>query len=255
MSENKQGEVDATAACPNCGGANFEITRENVGWVSEEQNRGRRKKEKVSKQVYRTVQICQDCGNTRVMAQDGGMPEEKSGSKTWLWVLGWICCFPIPTTILLLRNKEMKPSVRNGWIAAAWVAYLILAIVSQAMSGGTGSSGTRDLSEPPLSSTAVEAVSAADLDASIARCVADEQYANGSGFNNRPRAYGSSSQSLINDPTDANMSSEELARNIVNPDGNDSWVEEWLAARDLTGGETVMRTEVRLDFTDSAPSL
>ena len=37
--------------------------------------------------------------------------------RTWLWVLGWIFCFPIPLTILMLRNKTMNPKVKYGIIA------------------------------------------------------------------------------------------------------------------------------------------
>lgn len=28
--------------------------------------------------------------------------------KTWLWVLGWICIFPVPLTIIMLNKKDMS---------------------------------------------------------------------------------------------------------------------------------------------------
>ena len=40
--------------------------------------------------------------------------------------LGWIFIFPVPLTILLLRNKDMKPAVKYGIIAAAWIVYLLI---------------------------------------------------------------------------------------------------------------------------------
>ena len=49
--------------------------------------------------------------------------------KTWLWVLGWICIFPLPLTILLLRKKNMKPALKYGIIAAAWIVYLLIGVV------------------------------------------------------------------------------------------------------------------------------
>lgn len=49
--------------------------------------------------------------------------------KTWLWVLGWIFIFPLPLTILL-RKKQMKPSLKYGIIAAAWILYLIIVLVA-----------------------------------------------------------------------------------------------------------------------------
>lgn len=52
--------------------------------------------------------------------------------KTWLWVLGWIFIFPLPLTILLLRKKEMKPALKYGIIAAAWIVYLLIGLTSGA---------------------------------------------------------------------------------------------------------------------------
>lgn len=52
--------------------------------------------------------------------------------RTWLWVLGWLFCFPIPLTILMLRNKTMNPKAKYGIIAAGWIVYLILMIGSRA---------------------------------------------------------------------------------------------------------------------------
>ena len=44
-----------------------------------------------------------DAGNTA--SQEIVAPKKR---KTWLWVLGWICIFPLPLTILMLRKKDMK---------------------------------------------------------------------------------------------------------------------------------------------------
>lgn len=46
--------------------------------------------------------------------------------KTWVWVLGWLFIFPIPLTILMLRKKDMKPAIKYGIIAAAWIIYLAI---------------------------------------------------------------------------------------------------------------------------------
>lgn len=51
------------------------------------------------------------------------------GRKTWLWVLGWIVCFPIPLTILVLRNKKLSPTVRYAIIGATWGLVILLAAV------------------------------------------------------------------------------------------------------------------------------
>lgn len=51
---------------------------------------------------------------------------KSSGKKTWLWVLGWICIFPLPLTILLLRKKDMKPAIKYGIIAIAWLLFFVI---------------------------------------------------------------------------------------------------------------------------------
>ena len=53
--------------------------------------------------------------------------------KTWLWVLGWICIFPVPLTIIMLNKKDMSKKARYGIIAAGWILYLIIGL------GGGGS--------------------------------------------------------------------------------------------------------------------
>lgn len=57
--------------------------------------------------------------------------------RTWLWVLGWICIFPLPLTILMLRKKNMKPAVKYGIIAVAWLLFFAI-----------GSSGNTEAEEP-----------------------------------------------------------------------------------------------------------
>ncbi|MBP3885798.1 MAG: hypothetical protein J6D54_12805 [Olsenella sp.] len=52
-------------------------------------------------------------------------PAEPKRRRTWLWVLGWLFAFPIPLTILVLRNKRLGDKARIGIIVAAWVGYLI----------------------------------------------------------------------------------------------------------------------------------
>ena len=102
-----------TTTCTKCGGNNVSYRRENQGEI----------KGKNTKQiVYRTVGYCKDCGNTWYI--DNEVPIKKR--KTWLWVLGWIFIFPVPLTILLLRNKKKKSGLKYGLIAAAWIVYLLI---------------------------------------------------------------------------------------------------------------------------------
>lgn len=55
----------------------------------------------------------------------------KKNNMFWLWVLGWICIFPIPLTILMLRKKDMKPAVKYGILAVAWLVYIMIGIAGK----------------------------------------------------------------------------------------------------------------------------
>ncbi len=47
--------------------------------------------------------------------------KQNSKKKIWLWILGWLFIFPLPLTILLVRKKDMQPTVKYGLIAFIWI--------------------------------------------------------------------------------------------------------------------------------------
>lgn len=113
--------------CPKCGNSKITFKRERVGTATQSRSRKNyigtgRQGQSVSQSAYRTVGVCQNCGYT----WNPNATTKSSGKKTWLWVLGWICIFPLPLTILLLRKKDMKPAVKYGIIAVAWVLFLVI---------------------------------------------------------------------------------------------------------------------------------
>ena len=52
-------------------------------------------------------------------------PAPQKKKRLFWWVLGWIFIFPIPLTIIIARNKKLKPLIKAGIIIAAWVLYTI----------------------------------------------------------------------------------------------------------------------------------
>ncbi len=60
------------------------------------------------------------------MSNEMNNPQEPK-KKTWLWVLGWIFCFPIPVMVLIWRKKNTwsKP-VKIGATVAFWILLFIL---------------------------------------------------------------------------------------------------------------------------------
>ena len=115
--------------CPKCGNSNITFKRECVGTATLRESHNNligtgRTGRLVSQSAYRTVGLCQNCGHT--WNPNAGI--KRSGKKTWLWVLGWICIFPVPLTILLLRKKDMKPAVKYGIITVAWLLFLTISM-------------------------------------------------------------------------------------------------------------------------------
>ena len=146
-------------ACPKCGNTNISFKRERVGTATKRTSRKNvlgtgRTGESVSQSAYRTVGVCQNCGHTW---NPNGV-ERSSGKKTWLWVLGWICIFPIPLMLLLMRKKDLKPVVKYGIIAVAWVLYFIIGL-----GGNTDANST--MTDIPKSTEVVQTTQPTDQSA------------------------------------------------------------------------------------------
>ena len=91
-----------------------------------------------------------------------------SKGKLVLWILGWLFCFPIPVTILVLRHGEWDKKIRIGIIAGAWVIFLTLMLgirIGSIASGGnrraketTAETQVTTTTEATTTSTTTEAV-------------------------------------------------------------------------------------------------
>lgn len=130
-STGNQNNEPTAGKCPKCGSNNIKFQREKIGSVGKSQSHkstfsNTRNSNSVRQNAYRTIGLCQNCGHT--WNPDSADKGNGSGRKTWLWVLGWIFIFPVPLTILLLRKKDMKPAVKYGIIAAAWLLFLVIGV-------------------------------------------------------------------------------------------------------------------------------
>lgn len=71
-------------------------------------------------------------GRQRAQEEAQANKQQTSSKKTkkriWLWVLGWICIFPLPLTILLVRKKNMNSALKYGIIGISWTIYLIIGL-------------------------------------------------------------------------------------------------------------------------------
>lgn len=108
------------SGCPRCGSSNTQFQRENQGEI-----RG-----KQSKQIiHRTVGFCKDCGAT--WYPNSSANEVPKKRKTWLWILGWLFIFPVPLTILIVRNQRLNKWLKVGIIAVGWIAYLLIVLCNR----------------------------------------------------------------------------------------------------------------------------
>lgn len=162
--------------CPKCGNSKITFKRERVGTTTQSHSRKNligtgRQGQSVSHSAYRTVGVCQNCGYT----WNPNEANKGSGKKTWLWVLGWICIFPLPLTILLLRKKDMKPVVKYGIIAVAWILYLIIALAggSDDDNNNTTNSG-KDVSQSITSEDAVQSDNSGSSNSNIEKEEAEQ---------------------------------------------------------------------------------
>lgn len=152
----KEQEQLHKAGCPNCGSTNITFTREKQGEI-----RGK----KGTAVVRATVGVCKDCGYTWTTQETA--PKKR---KTWLWVLGWIFCFPIPLTILMLREpSKLKKQIRYGIIAVAWIVYLIM------MLSNRGNSSENKTEEPNSSAIVEESTSEVKNETSTTATVKEEK--------------------------------------------------------------------------------
>ena len=80
--------------------------------------------QRIKSQAYKDVEMARQ----QTELQRGQMyydEERKKKNLVW-WVLGWICFFPVPLTILIWRNKEMDKKTKGILTAAVWIGVLIV---------------------------------------------------------------------------------------------------------------------------------
>lgn len=125
--------------CSSCGGYEFKNKCSNCGTIFEEGNFCSKcgvkagvlaKKCPSCDAEYYSV-ACPDCGYTKnsdsiteVYITRRSEPDENR--KTWLWVLGWLLIFPVPVTILLLRNQKLNKWIKGVIISLAWLVFIAM---------------------------------------------------------------------------------------------------------------------------------
>lgn len=72
--------------------------------------------------------------------------EENRKKRRVFWIIGWIICFPVPLTVILVRSK-MPKILKILIVAAAWAIYIAMIASGMASGekkpGGNGSEAAR----------------------------------------------------------------------------------------------------------------
>ena len=174
---------DTTTVCPSCGAKEFKYQCENCGNVFDDGlfcpkcgvKFGTKAKKCPNCATEYYSAACPNCGytansrythspvtpNTPVMPvmPDTAFSQPEKKRKTWLWVLGWIFIFPVPLTVLLIKNQKLSKGLRIGIIAAAWIIYFLIGLC-----GGSASDSNPGNTQPQsyITSSAHQEIPAED---------------------------------------------------------------------------------------------
>lgn len=80
--------------------------------------------QRIKSQAYKDVEMARQ--QTELQKEQMYYDEERKKKNLVWWVLGWICFFPVPLTILIWRNKEMDKKTKCILTAAVWIGVLIV---------------------------------------------------------------------------------------------------------------------------------
>ncbi len=91
---------------------------------------------------------CPECGynqnnlngsNSRTYGKQSYQEPQKPKKRgmIWAWILGWIFMFPVPITILVMREKRLSQVLKIVIIAIVWGVYMYLGYI-----GGSSKSDT-----------------------------------------------------------------------------------------------------------------
>ena len=145
---------NSAVICENCGASEFKHKCNNCGTVYAEGGYCPRCGVKAGQKP----RVCPNCGceyysnacPTCGYVSGGGAATERTSTattrsdkqpsrqvkkrKTWLWVLGWLFIFPLPLTILLMRNQRMNKAVKIIILVVAWLFYLLFVFAGRSTS-------------------------------------------------------------------------------------------------------------------------
>lgn len=121
--------------CIKCGSEAIKFQREICSSSTKSKTRKKhigsgKKGTSISQNEYITVGVCQSCGHTYEIKETPLTMEKPHNEpkNLWLWILGWIFCFPIPLTVILFKKQSLNPIIKYSFIAGIWLLFLLLCI-------------------------------------------------------------------------------------------------------------------------------
>ncbi len=140
-----QSNAPNSGCCPKCGSSKIGFKRERSGTNAKSTSRKKyvgtgRKGTYNSTANYRTIGLCQSCGYTWSPNSNSSNQVSEKDQKLVLLIFGIVFIFPLPITILLLKNKKLNLWLRYGIIALSWILYFFVfwpAVINAAKKSGS----------------------------------------------------------------------------------------------------------------------
>lgn len=124
-SETKQAKCEACGNIMLIDDSVQHVQYDNAEMAGYEFEKGRQRA-----QAERFMQSAQPQQKSNVKYWQNTEVNKNNKSNIWLWVLGWLFFFPLPLTLLLVRNKNLNPVIKYSIIGVMWTIIGIFSIAS-----------------------------------------------------------------------------------------------------------------------------
>lgn len=124
-SETKQAKCEACGNIMLIDDSVQHVQYDNAEMAGYEFEKGRQRA-----QAERFMQSAQPQQKSNVKYWQNTEVNKNNKSNIWLWVLGWLFFFPLPLTLLLVRNKNLNPVIKYSIIGVMWTIIGFFSIAS-----------------------------------------------------------------------------------------------------------------------------
>ncbi len=82
--------------------------------------------------------------------------KKKRKVKKWVWVIGWIFCFPIPLTAIIVRSSRINKLVKGTLLTFLWFFSIVWTMAWMTVIFSDEQEGTEPTNSPVISETVIQ---------------------------------------------------------------------------------------------------